>query len=302
MTQTARGAGPTPVIDGHLHFWDPERLDHDWLRDEPDLHRRFGPEDLDLDDVPVAGVLFVQADCRADQAAAEVDWVRCLANGGAPALGPPILGIVAHARVELGTGCREQLASYAADPLVVGVRRLIQDQPPGFALTPRFVDGVRLLGGLGLPFDLCVRWHQLDEAIDLVRQCPEVTFVLDHLGKPPIRAGALSTWADRLTRLAGHPNVVCKLSGLATEAEPEQRTPEQMLPYLDHALTSFGPGRCLFGSDWPVATTAIDYAAWYALVLEACAGLSGAEREQVLNQTARSVYRLAMPEGDDTWH
>jgi L-fuconolactonase len=292
MSPTAPDDLVAPVIDAHLHVWDPERLSYDWLRDEPALHRRFGPEDLDLGGVDVTGIVFVQADCRADQAVAEVDWVRGLANGGAPVIGPPILGIVAQAPLELGAGCGEQLASYAADPLVVGVRRLLQDEPAGFALAPGFVEGVRLLGGLGLSFDLCVRWHQLDEVVGLVEQCPEVRFVLDHLGKPPVRAGAFSAWAERLTRVAELPNVSCKISGLATEADPEQLTAAVLRPYLDHALAAFGADRCLFGSDWPVATTAVTYRAWHDLVVDACTGLPAADRERVLGGTARSVYGL----------
>jgi len=299
MTQTG------PVIDGHLHVWDPHRLDHAWLRDVPELDRRFGLEDLDLGGAPVAGVVVVQADCRPDQAAAEVDWVRSLADGAAAA-GPPILGVVAHASLEQGAGCGDQLASYAEDPLVVGVRRLLQDEPAGFALRPDFVEGVWQLAGLGLPLDLCVRWHQLDEVTRLVERCPEVTFVLDHLGKPPVRAGAFAAWADRLTRLAGLPHVSCKLSGLTTEADPDQRTAAGLLPYLHHALAVFGADRCLFGSDWPVAGTAVGYRAWFDLVVDACADLSVADREQVLSGTARTVYGLAP--GDlsagrgTTWH
>jgi L-fuconolactonase len=152
--------------------------------------------------------------------------------------------------------------------------------------------GIRLLADHGFTADLCVRDRQLPEITDLVARVPQVTFVLDHLGKPAVRAGRLDPWREHLRRLAGHPNVVCKLSGLGTEADPARWRPGDLLPYLRHALAEFGPDRCLFGSDWPVATLATTYDRWVAVVLEALAGHPSAHRELVLSGTAARIYRL----------
>jgi len=280
------------VIDGHIHFWDPARFDYPWLQGEPQLRRRFTPLDLDTGGLDIEGFIFVQAACRPEQSAAEVDWVRKLA-----AAGTPVLGAVAHAPLEDGpAACKTDLTSYAADPLVVGVRRLLQDDPADFALRQPFIDAVRTLPEHGLTFDLCIRSHQLAEVLHVVESCPEVTFVLDHLGKPPVGAGNLGRWANDAARLADLPHVWCKLSGLASEADPADRTPRALLPYLKHALDVFGPDRCLFGSDWPVASTVIDYRGWYDLVFAACSGLLPAERDQVLSGNARKVYGLVIQE------
>ena len=173
---------------------------------------------------------------------------------------------------------------------MVGVRRLIQDEPPGFTSRPGLRAGVALLAAEDLVFDLCVREPQLGEAVDLVRATPEVRFVLDHLGKP--RVGADPTrWRRDLRALAELPNVVAKLSGLMTEVIPGTGAAGDVRPYLEYALEVFGPQRCLFGSDWPVLTLAGSYAEWRDTVLDAVAGLSEAEVEAVMHGNARALYR-----------
>jgi predicted TIM-barrel fold metal-dependent hydrolase len=297
MPVTGSAQDVTSVIDGHVHFWDPDRLRYPWLDDQPALRRPLTPSDLDTGGLEVAGFVFVQAETVPDQAAAEVEWVRALAAAGAP-----VLGVVARAALEDGADGPE-LASYAADPLVVGVRRLIHDEPPGFAVRSAFVDAVRALPGHGLTFDLCVRHHQVDEACRLVELCPDVTFVLDHLGKPEVApSGPAASWSDEIARLATRPNVWCKLSGLATEARPADRTPEVLLPYLAFALDTFGPDRCLFGSDWPVSGQVVDYRAWYDVVGLACERLTTEDRAKVFAENAVDVYGLDRRKEDDAWH
>jgi len=275
------------VIDSHVHFWDPRVLDYPWLSEHDALRRPYGPDDLAASAQAVDGVVFVEAGCREDLAFEELAWVRRLANGS-----PPILGVVAQAPVERGDGAATDVALLASHPLVRGVRRNLQDEAAGFALAASFVDGVRLLADHDLTFDLCVRHHQLPEAAALVATVPEVSFVLDHLGKPPVAAGHLDPWRANLTRLARLPNVTCKLSGLATEADPAGWREEETLPFVRHALTEFGPDRCMFGSDWPVATLATTYPRWSQVVTAALADWPPPAHHAVFGGTARRVYRL----------
>jgi L-fuconolactonase len=272
------------ILDAHVHFWDPGSRRYPWLDEHPSLLRRFGPDDYDSGAHPVSGMIFVQADCEADEALGEARWVAGLA-----AVDPRVVGIVAYAPVHLGAGARMALAAAAAQPQVVGVRRLLQDEPSPLLRDPALAEGVGLLADHGLPFDLCVRHHQLRAASALVAACPDVTFVLDHLGKPPVAAGEIASWRDDLARLATSGSVFCKLSGLTTEAAPDWRR-EDVRPYLDVALDLFGPQRCMLGSDWPVSTLATTVEAWFDLVLDAVAGLSRAEREALRHGTACSVY------------
>jgi len=274
------------VVDSHVHFWDPVAREHAWLAGESRLDRTFGPVDYaDVAAGRVDGVIAVQADCRWDQVVDETSWFGTFADADVP-----VVGIVAAAKLESGdvgahlTWLREQ-------PLVVGVRRLLQDEPPGFAVSAEFVDGVRSLADHDLTMDLCVRHHQLAEVTELVGRCPGVRFVLDHCGKPAIRAGEYDAWAAELSRLAEHPDVACKLSGLLNEADPA--TESDIPAYLRHALDVFGPERCLFGSDWPVCTTAGSWERWWNLVGEVLDPLDAGARTQVLGGAALSAYGLS---------
>jgi L-fuconolactonase len=256
------------VIDAHIHFWDPRRLHYAWL--EPPLDRPFLPGAVHAE-----GFVFVQADCRDDEAWAEVEWVSELAEHH------PILGIVAYAPVHR----RADLAPLAAHPLIVGVRKLLQGEPDALLASDALVAGVRALAEHALTFDACVTHEQLPFVTRLAARCPEVTIVLDHLGKPDIRGHRLDPWRADLEALAAHANVVCKLSGLTTEADHAAWTPDDVAPYLAHALDCFGRERCLFGSDWPVATLATTYERWVEVVLEHVP-------EPVLSANAARVYGL----------
>jgi L-fuconolactonase len=274
------------TLDSHVHFWDRTRFRYEWLEGAGDpLESDFVPADLLASAPDLAGMVFVQADCRADQAVAEARWVSDLAAGGAP-----VLAIVAHAPLE--TDCRAQLAELAGVPRVAGVRRLLQDEAPRFALQESFIEGVRHLAEFSFSMDLCIRSHQLAEVTELVLQCPDVEFVLDHLGKPVIGPDGPSEWATDLAALAALPNVHCKLSGLLGEAPPEMRSPSALSPWLAVALEEFGADRCMFGSDWPVVTAFGDYADWFDVVDTALAGASAAERADVFAGTARRFYRV----------
>ena len=273
-------------FDAHVHFWDPRQRHHDWLKDAPALQRRFGPADLDTGRHKLTGALFVQADCRDDEALDEVRWVAELA-----ASDPVVRGIVAYAPVQLGARAKTHLHTLADARLVVGVRRLLQGSPIATLADPKLVEGLQLLPEFGLVFDLCATHGQMPAVIALVRACPETTFVLDHLGKPPIAAGQLNPWRAHLSALADCPNTFCKLSGLTTEARLDW-TPADLRPYLNHALDVFGPDRCMYGSDWPVASLRTSYEAWADLVLDSISDLAPDDRTLVLSGTATRVYGI----------
>jgi L-fuconolactonase len=196
--------------------------------------------------------------------------------------------------MERGKETRGALAALSAHSLVRGVRHAVQDDPdPDLCRRPPFVEGVREVGRRGLLFELCVRQAQIDAARDLVRQCPDTLFVLDHGGKPEIRNGRLDPWRGSIDALAAHENVVCKLSGLVTEAGARGATVETLQPYVEHLLAAFGPGRLLFGSDWPVLKACgSGYRAWLALAREILSSLSPEARDAVFSGNMQRVYQL----------
>jgi L-fuconolactonase len=132
----------------------------------------------------------------------------------------------------------------------------------------------------------------LPAVIRLVRACPGTRFILDHFGKPGIRAGLLDPWREHFRALAALPNIDCKLSGLVTEADHAKWTPDQLRPYVDHALATFGPGRLLFGGDWPVAKLAAPYPSWLDTARRLVSHLSTADQAALFAGNARRVYRL----------
>lgn len=279
------------LVDSHSHFWDPGRLRYTWLDDLPSLNRRIVPAEVTWHgaDWRVEAVVFVQADCAPSQGMQEVEWVTGLARADSR-----LRGIVAHTPLELGAAVRPVLAALQQNPLVKGVRRLIQSEAPGFATQPGFIAGVALLAEFGLTCELCVRHFQLSEVTALVRQCPDVRFVLDHLGKPDVKAGRLDPWRSDLAALAALPNVQCKLSGLVTEADWHGWRPTDLRPYIHHALDVFGMNRVMFGSDFPVLTLAASYERWFETLREAVSGLSAAEQERVFFSNGVEFYRLEL--------
>jgi L-fuconolactonase len=279
------GLAPEPirVVDAHVHLWDPGRLRYVWL-DGTELDRLIDASTLRAASGTVTDFVVVQADCADSQGLAEVEW---LVEQSAQL--PGLRGIVAFAPLERGADVRDHLGALRAIPSVVGVRRLIQDERSGFAVADRFLDGVAALADFELTLDVCVRSSQLGEVIELVRRSPDVQFVLDHVGKPRIGADA-SRWRLQIAELAAQRNIVCKLSGLMTEIVSGPMDVEAVGPFLAHALAEFGPDRCLFGSDWPVMTTAATYSDWLDLVVSLVPGED--DRRAVLAGTAERVYNL----------
>jgi L-fuconolactonase len=279
-----------PLVDSHVHLWDPHCLRYDWLANVPALNRRHGIDEFRTacGPVAVAKFVFVQCECDPAQSFAEADWVSGLA-----AMDPRVGGIVAQAALENGDAIEPALARLAANPLVKGIRRLLQEEKDdAFCVRPEFVRGVRLLARHGLSFDLCIYHRQLANVIRLVRQCPEVRFVLDHLGKPDIKSGQLDPWRAQLCELSRLDNVWCKLSGLVTEADWAAWTPADLRPYLDHAVACFGVERVMFGSDWPVSTQATSYARWVETLDDALQDWSGDDLRRFYVRNAEAFYRI----------
>ena len=279
-----------PIVDTHLHIWDLGRIRYPWLASAPKLNRShlIGEYRKACGPVQVAKMVFLQCECDQAQFQEEADWVTEVARTD-----PRIRGIVPWAPLEKGDRVEEDLARLASNPLIKGIRRIIQFEPdPAFCLQPGFIRGVQLLPRHSLSFDICINHTQFANALKLVRQCPEVKFILDHIGKPDIKGKVLDPWRANLRELASHPNVCCKLSGLANEADMEKWTPADLRPYIDHVMDCFGFERTIFGGDWPVATLATDYPRWVQTVDDALRGSSPDELRRLYVRNAEAFYRV----------
>ncbi len=275
-------------IDSHVHFWDQRVLPYPWLAGVPAIGGPHTPADLQSEAQGHFPSQLVFVECGAP-ACDEVKWIEELA-----AREPRLAAIVAKLAVNAGPATTLALAGLQRHPLVRGVRHIFQDEPdPRYCMGPEFVRGVRAVGAAGLSFDLCCRHPQLAAVVELVHECPDTRFVLDHFGKPDIRSGLLDPWREHLSALAALPNVDCKLSGLVTEADHRAWTPAGLKPYVDHVLAAFGPARVLFGSDWPVAKLAGGYGRWLDAARLLVSHLSPAEQTAIFAGNAARVYRLA---------
>jgi L-fuconolactonase len=278
-----------PIIDSHVHLYDPGRIRYGWIRGTPlDSPHLLADFDQARGAIEVEGLVWIEVGADPGQHEQEASLVA-----GLTAADPRVKAMVASAPLEHGDGVKADLEKLASLPRVKGIRRLLQDEPEaGFCLRPAFIDGVRLLRQFDLSFDLCIRHWQLGDVIELVRRCPEVRFILDHIGKPGIKDGLLDPWRADIRQLAALPNVCCKISGVITEADPANWTREQLRPYIHHVAECFGFDRILFGSDWPVAKLTHRYPAWVEIVEWALDDCSAAERRKLFRDNAIAFYRL----------
>ncbi|WP_226961543.1 MULTISPECIES: amidohydrolase family protein [Streptomyces] len=280
------------LIDAHHHLWDPAHRPQPWLLESgmAELHRAFGVDELTgaVAGTGVTGTVLVQV---LPDLAETAEFLAVAERT------PLVAGVVGWVDLTAGAGAvAEDLARLRSGPgggKLLGVRHLVQGEAdPRWLCRPEVRAGLSAVADAGLAYDLLVLPHQLPAAIETVRALPGLRCVLDHLAKPPIAAGQLEPWAGLLRELAAEPQVSCKLSGLVTEAEWGAWTVDQLRPYAAVALDAFGPGRLLFGSDWPVCLAAASYPDVLGAARELTAGLAPAERAAVFGANARRLYGL----------
>jgi L-fuconolactonase len=280
-----------PIIDTHVHLWDPEHFRIPWLSDAGILNKRYAlPEyQQSTQGIEVEGIVYVEVDVAPQLALLEAQWVAAQTHKDFS-----VLGIVAHAPIEFGEQVRAYLDELVKiSPRIKGVRRLLQgESDSAYCLRPNFVRGIQMLAEYGLSFDICVVHRQLASVVELVRRCPDVTFVLNHIGKPDIKEHVLDPWRDDIKVLAAYPNVFCKVSGLVTEADTEHWVSDDLAPYVVYVLDAFGEDRVLFGSDWPVVLNAANYQRWVETLDALTVNISVDAKHKLWNENARSCYRL----------
>jgi predicted TIM-barrel fold metal-dependent hydrolase len=249
------------IVDTHQHLWDLDLFHYAWLRQLPVLNRSFRMSDyLDATNgLPIEKSVHLEANVDESFMVDETKHLLQLADRA----DNPLEGVVACGRPE-----SKEFMAYLEK------------------ITGR-------LTGYGLSFDLCVLARQLPLAVRLVSRCPDVTFILDHCGVPQIKERILDPWRDNIREIAQFPNVFCKVSGLVAYADPKNWTPEDLRPYIDHAIECFGWDRVMFGSDWPVCTLSARYVQWVEALSSLTRSAGTANQKKLFYETAIRVYRLA---------
>ncbi|MER5437391.1 amidohydrolase family protein [Streptomyces sp. NPDC002790] len=281
---TPEDSGAPGIVDAHHHVWDLSVRDQDWITG-PELapiRRTFTLDDLapELRAAGVDATVLVQTVTVAE----ETPELLALADRSEIVEG--VVGWTDLTRPDAREAL-ERLRELPGGRHLVGIRHQVQGEPdPEWLLRPDVRRGLAAVADAGLVYDLVVLPHQLPACAKAAAENPELSFVLDHLGKPPIASGGLAPWRDDIRALAALPNTVCKLSGMVTEADPSGWTVEDLRPYADAVIDAFGPARVMFGSDWPVCTLA----ATYRQVIDTAKELVGGADPHVLGETARRVY------------
>ncbi|HJQ60917.1 MAG TPA: amidohydrolase family protein [Vineibacter sp.] len=300
---------PDAIVDSHHHLWDLARGRYPWLQDAYDpahfllgayeaLRRDFMPEHYRAacEGLPVVATVHVEAERARAEALAETAWLHEVSARSA----------MPHAVVAwvdlLAADAEARLAEQAADTLVRGVRfkpttsatpaQSVRDQP-GALQDPRWPDGLARLQRHGLSWDLRVPFWHLEEAATLVCQAPGLAVALNHVGLPWDRSpSGLEVWRRGMTALAACGNVHVKLSELGLRDAPWNVADNVRI--IREVVDIFGWQRCMFGSNFPVASLRIGYRALVQATGEALAPLTAKQRRAIWQDNALRFYRISM--------
>jgi L-fuconolactonase len=272
-------------IDAHQHFWKYDATEYPWIGAGTVLERSWMPEDLRpiLEGAGMDGCVAVQA----RQSMEESRWLLDLAEEHSW-----IRGVVGWVDLR-SERVDEELGELMGRRGLVGVRHVVQDEvDEDFLGGGAFCRGVGKLAGYGLAYDLLIYARQLESAVRMVERFPEQRFVIDHLAKPEIRLGKLEGWREWMKEMGKFPQVMCKVSGMVTEARVGDWKAEDLRPYMEVVLEVFGVDRLMFGSDWPVCLLAADYGRVLGVVEGALEGFSAEDRAKIFGGNALRFYGL----------
>ena len=298
---------PLPVVDTHQHLWDLSRFRLPWVDSVPELRRSFVTKDYleATHGLNVVQAVYMEVDVAPDQQVAEAEHViEICKRPDAPTSAAVISGRPGS------DPFKEYITRFKNNRYIKGVRQVLHGPatPRGFCLGKTFVRDVRLLGELGMSFDLCMRPAELADGARLVDQCPDTRFIVDHCGNADPKAFEplgrretdgveppghdRETWRRDMSRLAERKNVVCKISGIVARARKGSWKPEDLAPIIDHCLDAFGPDRVLFGGDWPVCTLVATYRQWLDGLLAVIRNRSRDDQRKLLHDNAIRFYGL----------
>ena len=278
------------IVDAHIHLWDLDNLSYPWLEAVPEIKKNYLMADYykAAKNQDVEAMIFVQAECSSEQFLNELAWVQAIADKD-----ERLKGIVPWAPLHLGVEVEGILENFQKDSRIKGVRQIIQlEQETGFCLSQGFIDGIRLLGEYGLHFELTIDVHQFPDVLKLVEQCPGTQFILDHIGNPNIAKKQMNLWGEYLKIFADSGNHYCKFSNFVCNANLVNWTTEDLKPFSEVVIDSFGVDRLIWASDWPHALRASSWNRWFETSLELTSEFSAKEQDQFFKENAIKFYRI----------
>jgi len=279
------------IVDTHQHLWDLNRFRLPWIQKDSPLARSYVMKDYltATRGLNVVKTVYMEVDVEPRQQQAEADYVIDVCRQGkTPMAAAVISGRPADA------GFAAYINRFKGNRYIKGLRQVLHNKgtPAGFCLQPAFVRGIRLLGELGMSFDLCLRPGELLDAAKLTEACPDTRFILDHCGNADVQARDRRQWQRDIARVAQRKNVVCKISGIVASARPGKWTANDLAPIINHTLDSFGPERVMFGGDWPVCTLAATYRQWVDALKLIVRTRKIADQRKLFHDNAARFYGL----------
>ena len=291
LAATDTSPSAIPIVDTHQHLWDLAKFRLAWLKGNPNLNRSFVMKDYleATAGLPIAKTVYMEVDLDPAQQVEEAEYVIELCRRDD---NPMAAGVISGRPAS--PGFKDYISRYKGSPYIKGVRQVLHGSAPaGHCLQPEFVQSIRLLGELGMSFDLCLRSAELLDGAKLIDLCPGTRFILDHCGNANVQAQDRSQWARDLAEVAKRKNVVCKVSGIVASAKPGEWKPQDLEPIVKHVLKEFGPDRVMFGGDWPVCTRAASYKQWVEALRWIVRDRSLADQRKLFHDNAVAFYGLA---------
>ena len=270
-------------IDAHQHFWKYDAVRDHWMTEEMSVLRKdYLPHDLypELKSNGIDGCISIQADQSENETfflnelAAKHDWIR---------------GVVGWIDLQ-SNRVEERLEFFSSFEKIKGWRHIVQSEAPGFMLDAAFLQGIRLLSRFDFTYDILIYPNQIADAIEVVRKFTNQKFIINHLGKPAIKAGQFDSWSRDIKSLSEFPNVSCKVSGMVTEADWNSWHAMELIPFIDVVVANFGTRRLLYGSDWPVCLLAGTYRAQLSVYEKYFSDFSKHEQADIFGRNALRLY------------
>ena len=277
------------LFDTHLHLIYKDRLSYPWLEGFEVLNRdsRFEAYTRDAARLGINGCLHMEVDVADHDIENESKVIdELIAQPGSL-----LRGIISSCRPE-SPDFPAFLERARSNPNIKGFRRVLHVVPDEVSTTVTFRENIKRLSGSDLTFDVCVLPHQLKLALELVSHCPEVTFILDHCGVPEVAKQTFEPWRSGIKALASHVNVVAKISGVVAYGNPDTWTLDDIKPYVEETVETFGTERIVWGSDSPVCNLGGGLSTWVAATHALTENWSSAEREALYRLNACRLWRL----------
>ncbi len=281
-----------PIIDTHQHLWDLTKFKLNWMTPESPLAQSFTPQEYAeaTSGLGVVKSIYMEVDVVKQMKQAEANYVVDLCKTRKTTMVAAVVG-----GYPADPGFAKYARQFQGSPYVKGIRQVIHVDatPPGYCLQDPFIQGVRLLGELGLSYDICIRPGELADAAKLVDRCANTRFILDHCGNGDAQAADRTQWKRDMELLGKKTNLVCKVSGIVASAKKGSWQADDLAPIVNHTIECFGWDRVMFGGDWPVCTPTATYKQWVEALREIVKNRKVEEQRKLFHDNAARIYGLS---------